>query len=578
MGIFQQFPYSNFHEMNLDQLIKIMREMQDEWAETKTEWASYKDFIDNYFANLDLDEETEKALQHLISIGALDSVIDPVIADTITEWMNDHITQPTTPAIDTSLSVAGAGADAKVTGDYIKQLMAQLFNSNCVDILDYCNKSDQSLNGITMTWHPDGSATFNGTATTDTYLPLYFDTAHLPPGVIPGRTYRFFNGGIPMNASPQFWFYKNGAYYTGFRLQVQGSVYEYAIPSDAEGMLIRYKIDQGVTLNNVNVHTQMLTTLTNEELANIDCFKGVLSNNVNIDGNLDDGFYLLTGNPSAPTPYGTLFVMNAGVTTVQIIYQFAELNIWYRRRVSSTWYDWENSNDKYTAGGSGGTGIYPRSRKMVVFGDSLFTGALWNGTALDPIITQAPVGSRIPDRIRNAVNCDIYINAAIGGQAITHAIGTLPKMLTTVQATNITDAGLIIIGGGRNDGANYLGTYNDNDTNTIFGALREIVNYIRTQTKSAQIVLVQVTPYTTTNAPWTSTSTAGWTLNDYDTVAKQFAEDMNIGYASWYGCSLFSCWSDLSGGGGNYAHMKDASSYIQMGDFIAGQVSKFYQN
>ena len=47
MGIFQQFPYSNFHEMNLDQIIKIMRQMQDEWEDVKTEWASYKDFIDN---------------------------------------------------------------------------------------------------------------------------------------------------------------------------------------------------------------------------------------------------------------------------------------------------------------------------------------------------------------------------------------------------------------------------------------------------------------------------------------------------------------------------------------------------
>ena len=52
MGIFQQFPYTNFHEMNLDQIIKIMREMQDEWEATKAEWASYKEFIDNYFNNL----------------------------------------------------------------------------------------------------------------------------------------------------------------------------------------------------------------------------------------------------------------------------------------------------------------------------------------------------------------------------------------------------------------------------------------------------------------------------------------------------------------------------------------------
>ena len=88
MGIFQQFPYSNFHEMNLDQIIKIMREMQDEWSNTKTEWASYKDFIDNYFANLDLDEETEKALKNLLDAGELSGRPD------LAAFWNGHVIIP----------------------------------------------------------------------------------------------------------------------------------------------------------------------------------------------------------------------------------------------------------------------------------------------------------------------------------------------------------------------------------------------------------------------------------------------------------------------------------------------------
>lgn len=118
MGIFRQFPYSNFHEMNLDEIIKIMREMQDEWNATKQEWATYKDFIDNYFANLDVSDEVLEALRTLASTGELNTIIDPTIATATAEWLAEHIT-PTTPAIDSSLSVAGAGADAKATGDAI---------------------------------------------------------------------------------------------------------------------------------------------------------------------------------------------------------------------------------------------------------------------------------------------------------------------------------------------------------------------------------------------------------------------------------------------------------------------------
>lgn len=119
MGIFQQFPYSNFHEMNLDQLIKIMREMQDEWNATKTEWASYKDFIDNYFTNLDVSQEVLEAIRVLANDGTLKNIIDPTIASETTEWLNQHITT-TTPPVDASLSIAGAAADAKVTGDFFR--------------------------------------------------------------------------------------------------------------------------------------------------------------------------------------------------------------------------------------------------------------------------------------------------------------------------------------------------------------------------------------------------------------------------------------------------------------------------
>ena len=120
MGIFQQFPYSNFHEFNLDQIIKIMREMQDEWEATKSEWASYKDFIDNYFANLDVSAEVLQAIQTMAASGELSPIIDPTIISETADWLAEHITQPTTPVIDDTLTIAGAAADAKAAGDAIR--------------------------------------------------------------------------------------------------------------------------------------------------------------------------------------------------------------------------------------------------------------------------------------------------------------------------------------------------------------------------------------------------------------------------------------------------------------------------
>lgn len=45
MGIFRQFPYSNFHEMNMDEILKITHDLENSWAEYHSEWDSWKDMI-----------------------------------------------------------------------------------------------------------------------------------------------------------------------------------------------------------------------------------------------------------------------------------------------------------------------------------------------------------------------------------------------------------------------------------------------------------------------------------------------------------------------------------------------------
>lgn len=159
MGIFQQFPYSNFHEMNLDQIIKIMREMQDEWENTKSEWASYKEFIDNYFENLDVSAEVLEALRVMAESGELNTLIDPVIVTETIAWLADHITQPTTPVVDTSLSIAGAAADAKVTGDRLNWLDGETaLIATPEKFIDASMKFEQGSMGATGLNIPGGTA------------------------------------------------------------------------------------------------------------------------------------------------------------------------------------------------------------------------------------------------------------------------------------------------------------------------------------------------------------------------------------------------------------------------------------
>lgn len=75
-------------------------------------------FVNDYFDNLDVQEEINNKLDAMAQDGSLSALISPFIPDIVSAWLNEHIT-PTSPAIDNTLTVSGAGADAKRTGDAI---------------------------------------------------------------------------------------------------------------------------------------------------------------------------------------------------------------------------------------------------------------------------------------------------------------------------------------------------------------------------------------------------------------------------------------------------------------------------
>ena len=166
MGVFRQFPYSNFHEMNMDEIIKIVKTMLEEWAQYYAEWDSWmseinddwsnyqevmneawqnmQNFINNYFNNLDVQTEINKKITTMVYTGEFASIINPYIPPSVAEWLSANITEPTGVVIDTSLTVAGACADAKATGDAIRGLSDEMDirSSNVVEFIESDNVLD----------------------------------------------------------------------------------------------------------------------------------------------------------------------------------------------------------------------------------------------------------------------------------------------------------------------------------------------------------------------------------------------------------------------------------------------------
>lgn len=176
MGVFRQFPYSNFHEMNMDEIIKIVKNMLEEWAQYYTtwddwktqvtnEWAEMQDFINDYFDNLDVQEEINTKITAMVNSGEFSDIVDPYIPPAVSSWLAEHITQPVGVVIDTSLSVSGACADAKATGDAITDVKNEI--DNAVDTFTKEYECIKELSDYTQTGYYYGPIGVVATLRTD---------------------------------------------------------------------------------------------------------------------------------------------------------------------------------------------------------------------------------------------------------------------------------------------------------------------------------------------------------------------------------------------------------------------------
>lgn len=93
--------------------------LHDDVTNLHEAYVELQGFVNDYFDNLDVQEEINNKLDEMVTSGTLVQILTPTIADEVGDWLNEHLT-PTTPTIDNTLTVSGAGADSKVVGDKFK--------------------------------------------------------------------------------------------------------------------------------------------------------------------------------------------------------------------------------------------------------------------------------------------------------------------------------------------------------------------------------------------------------------------------------------------------------------------------
>lgn len=135
MGLFNNWVYLDEHKLNLDWVLKTVGDLVKEWADYNKDWADYKDeidakvasleeYINNYFDSLDwkaeVDSRVDVQFQELKDSGYIANVSRELVSAIAGAWLQQHITNPSNPPLDTGLSVANAAADSEVVGKFIR--------------------------------------------------------------------------------------------------------------------------------------------------------------------------------------------------------------------------------------------------------------------------------------------------------------------------------------------------------------------------------------------------------------------------------------------------------------------------
>ena len=118
-------PYSNYHDLNLDWFLNEFNNVLDEWKAMEKSFDTLqnafndlKSYVQDYFKNLDVQDEIDNKLDSMYKDGSLLTIIQPTISSVTTDWLQKNISNPSNPPIDTSLSVTGSASDARITGSY----------------------------------------------------------------------------------------------------------------------------------------------------------------------------------------------------------------------------------------------------------------------------------------------------------------------------------------------------------------------------------------------------------------------------------------------------------------------------
>lgn len=558
-------------------------------------------FVNDYFNNLDVQEEINNKLNSMTEDGTLSELIQPIINQTLPPLFVDSTTEMTN-----KLRIYILKSNSHIY-QYVGDVLTDtgvVFGGTIGNVITYLLDIDEGSDANTLS------------VNTIYFRNLGIQVVNFPTD----RSGWIFTVGESKRVILQF--YITPEFSTYYRVYSSSKWSEWSNTNDN---IIKYtgSVESGADANNISAQTIMFRNSSIQDVANfptamggfittvgvnqyvllqlyIDTqfninirffssgvwhewsniydstlkYKGVLSENLDMNDLEPQTYYFknssTTGIINAPTTNGGVVVTmcDASLYLCQLYIDTTDNIIYIRRYISTGWSDW--SYKTYNEDNTGN-----QNASMTSFVNSMFVGGVWIDGAYNRLseYNNAPYGI-IANSI--GINKENVNNTYLGGTGILYDNGE-GNFLSHIKSTNFSDTDVLLTHfwvSDMNESFDIGSIDSTAGDGTLAGAIVDIVNYVKTSNGLTQIIICSIPPTSSDiygENVFTGSYPNGKSISELDKLMHSLSEKYKFVYIDWQELSFATYYHNFTDE--LNVHANNENTYRLMGGYLGGRIS-----